>query len=130
MINKIHSLKILNINSFPCTEDASKSIIILVSDNLSNNLIEAMRCNVNLGCKNFACFGINSETIHDALDDLLNDQGVEAITTWHTREEPDDLVDYLRVAPTFGTVDTLVILYDGINIRDAECIYKLLCNNN
>ena len=69
---------------------------------------------LDLGCSFFVCFGVNSETIHDAIDDVVIRRGdsVEGpvLTTFHADEKLDEVVFFfLSVAMAEGRQGVVLV---------------------
>ncbi len=51
------------------------------------------------GCGEICCAGPDAEVVHDAIDWIVEDKGLQTTTTWH--EEPEEAVAYAVLAAWF-----------------------------
>jgi len=76
----------------------------LVAKRLISKLLQA-------GCRYFVCFGNNSESIHDLIDDCIVDGDYEGVvTTFHDNESEEDVLSYFLHCAVLEMAGALVFV--------------------
>lgn len=70
-----------------------------------------------LGCIELCCVGPESEQLHDALDQVMEDKDAcEVVTTWHT--DATDACEYFLFAAGGGAAALLALVADHPDLTD------------
>ena len=92
-------------------ENVDKCLSIVLCNNENDRLIENFcRDLVKSGCTKFICYGINSESVHDVIDDELIRENIQGITTWHVDETEEDVFILIESLPEFSSCQSIIIL--------------------
>lgn len=82
------------------------------------------------GCKCFICYGEFSESLHDLVDDIIEDgsYSLDVITTYHDDEAPEEIIDFIVSSISLNDIKDsgLLAMLDGHNEKD-EVIKEMLC---
>ena len=66
---------------------------------------------LELGCVWFECFGEQSEEVHDRLDDVIVQRGIEGVvTTYHCDESAENAVAFFRDVVLIGMAAGLIMV--------------------
>lgn len=69
------------------------------------------RALLGAGCRYFVCAGRAAERLHDALDDVIVEDGYAGVpTTYHDSEGAEDVADFFRAVATVGMKGALVVV--------------------
>ncbi len=62
------------------------------------------------GCRYFVCFGEQSETVHDRIDDIIVEHGYDGVTTtFHCDESEQDVADFFMTI-AFSAMNGALVL--------------------
>ncbi|MEM9152031.1 MAG: hypothetical protein AAGB19_16465 [Cyanobacteria bacterium P01_F01_bin.3] len=77
-------------------EEHAPCAVLLSSSDEHSDLSCLVASAVSKGCRNFTCIGPDSESLHDAIDDVLFSAEIEegVITTWHADDSVEDISNY------------------------------------
>jgi hypothetical protein len=100
---------------------------VLIFFNVINNYTTSVLTKlIENGCLFYSFSGLNSEKIHDFLDDLLEEKNISAITTWHSDQNLEDIVDYNAVLPQYTSVTEYLIIHQKDSCTCAHEVFNEL----
>lgn len=73
------------------------------------------------GCDFFAFAGPCCEMAHDMIDDVLEAEGAtHVVTTWHTEEKAEEVVDFVLVHARLSQIRELLVILPGRSEYESE----------
>lgn len=76
-------------------------------------LVASIQALLQAGCRYFVCYGLDSEQLHDRIDELIIDGGFDdTITTWHNDESEQEVAEFFRHSATARMNGALVLVRD------------------
>lgn len=109
-----------------------RPLVALLTSRMGEDLSEVepvIRVLLDNGCEYFVCFGPGSEALHDRIDELslerLDDaHTLDATTTWHDDETPDDVAEFFFNVAGSKKSALLVAVLEAHDVTLADALVR------